>query len=227
MGDYGIKISKEGVDVKTAAYHELLMSSQFPMFKLKEQGTANLLMYKTTLSSAINSSQTTIGLTSTAGFRSSGHIWVRDGVLGDQEAIAYTGISGNSLTGCTRGHLGTTAISHGSGSLVMAGYNEFSVAHGLSFPPVHFVFRNVNSDNDTIGGASVDRGKTIMPAQLLFRPVQGMDYIDAWVTTTNLVISINYESAAMLLEPSGSFDRYDFIYMIMADGITDPYYSMV
>ena len=59
-----------------------------------------------TLNGAINNSVTTITLTSTAGFPTSGSVKI------DNEIIAYTGISGNNLTGCTRGSQGTVAASH-------------------------------------------------------------------------------------------------------------------
>ena len=66
-----------------------------------------------TLSSGINSSVTTIGVTSITGFASpSGTIQI------DAESITYTGIAGSSFTGCTRGANGTVAASHSSGASV-------------------------------------------------------------------------------------------------------------
>ena len=47
-------------------------------------------------------SGTSVTLTSTSGFSSSGHILV------GSELITYTGISSNDLTGITRGVLGST-----------------------------------------------------------------------------------------------------------------------
>lgn len=61
---------------------------------------------RTTLAGALNSSATTIPLTSTLGFATSGEVIV------DSERITYSGISGNSLTGATRGANGTSAASH-------------------------------------------------------------------------------------------------------------------
>lgn len=63
----------------------------------------------TTLASTITNSETTIALASTTGFPTAG------AVLIDQEIIFYTGISGNDLTGCTRGDDGTVAAAHTSG----------------------------------------------------------------------------------------------------------------
>ena len=66
----------------------------------------------TTLNGGINNSVTSIVLTSAAGFTASGTIVV------DTESITYSGISTNTLTGCTRGANGTTAASHLTGATV-------------------------------------------------------------------------------------------------------------
>jgi hypothetical protein len=66
----------------------------------------------TTLNGSINSSVTSIVLTSVSGFSTSGIILI------DSEQITYTGISTNTLTGCVRGANGTTAASHSSGANV-------------------------------------------------------------------------------------------------------------
>lgn len=68
----------------------------------------------TTLSSTINSSATTIPLTDASGFASSGVVTI------EWEQIAYSGKSGNSLTGATRGYNSTTAASHNSGKAAFA-----------------------------------------------------------------------------------------------------------
>lgn len=60
----------------------------------------------TTLSSAINSSVTTIPVVDTTGFASPGTIVI------DSEQISYTGITPTSFTGCLRGTNQTTAASH-------------------------------------------------------------------------------------------------------------------
>jgi hypothetical protein len=66
----------------------------------------------TTLNGSINSSATTITLTSAASFAASGAIVI------DSEYITYSGKSTNDLTGCTRGASGTTAAAHTSGAVV-------------------------------------------------------------------------------------------------------------
>ena len=68
----------------------------------------------TTLNGAINSSTTTIVLTSATNFPSSGTNYIQIGT----EEISYTGISTNTLTGVTRGVRNTTAASHSDGATI-------------------------------------------------------------------------------------------------------------
>jgi hypothetical protein len=65
-----------------------------------------------TLNGNITAIVTTIPLTSTTGFSSSGSISI------DSELINYTGTSGNNLTGAQRGIGGSTATTHNSGTVV-------------------------------------------------------------------------------------------------------------
>jgi len=65
-----------------------------------------------TLSANINNSVTSIGLTDASSFPTSGTIQIAS------EKITYTGKSTNTLTGCVRGALSTTAVSHLSGVTV-------------------------------------------------------------------------------------------------------------
>lgn len=60
----------------------------------------------TTLNGAHNASVTTITVSNTSGFPTYGIIIV------DNEAILYTGTSGTTFTGCTRGYLNTIASAH-------------------------------------------------------------------------------------------------------------------
>lgn len=66
----------------------------------------------TTLSGAHTSTTTTITVGSAVNFPSYGTVLI------DSEKIIYTGTTSNTLTGCTRGALGTTAASHSNGAAV-------------------------------------------------------------------------------------------------------------
>ena len=61
----------------------------------------------------LSDSDTTITLTSTTGIVATDVV-----LIGGTELVLVGGISSNDLTGCTRGHLGTTATSHADGSVV-------------------------------------------------------------------------------------------------------------
>jgi hypothetical protein len=68
---------------------------------------------QTTLATPVGSGDTTLVLTSSTGFPTTGMV-----TLDNNEVAAYTGVSGASLTGVTRGADGTTASAHLSGVTV-------------------------------------------------------------------------------------------------------------
>ena len=68
----------------------------------------------TTLDGAINASVTSITVADASQLPDSGTNFI----IIDSEEISYTGISTNTLTGCTRGVAGTTAASHSDGATV-------------------------------------------------------------------------------------------------------------
>jgi hypothetical protein len=68
--------------------------------------------FTSTLSSGINASVTSLTMASSSSFPSSGTV-----IIGS-ELITYTGNSGGTLSGLTRGASGTTAASHSSGATV-------------------------------------------------------------------------------------------------------------
>jgi len=68
--------------------------------------------FTSTLSSSINTSVTSLTMASSTSFPSSGTVLINN------ELISYTGNSGGTLTGLTRGANGTTAASHSSGATV-------------------------------------------------------------------------------------------------------------
>ena len=66
----------------------------------------------TTLNGSHSSSVTTLTLTSTSDFSSSGTVYIGG------EQVTYTGVSGNDITGCTRVANSTTAATHADGTTV-------------------------------------------------------------------------------------------------------------
>ena len=76
--------------------------------------------FTSTLSSSINTSVTSLTMASSSSFPSSGTVLI------DNELITYTGNSGGTLSGLTRGASGTTAASHSSGDTVTDASNFFA-----------------------------------------------------------------------------------------------------
>ena len=76
--------------------------------------------FTSTLSSSINTSVTSLSMASSTSFPSSGTVLI------DNELISYTGNSGGTLSGLTRGASGTTAASHSSGATVTDASNFFA-----------------------------------------------------------------------------------------------------
>ncbi len=103
-----------GIRVQT--YYHVGPAEQLPGFGwgLSSWGGEASNPLTTTLNGAIDASTTTVVLTSVVNFPSTGTNFIRIGI----EDISYTGISGNTLTGVTRGTRGTTAASHSDGATI-------------------------------------------------------------------------------------------------------------
>mgnify|MGYP003655204350 FL=1 len=76
--------------------------------------------FTSTLSSGINASVTSLTMASSTSFASSGTVQIGN------ELITYTGNSGGTLSGLTRGATGTTAAIHSSGATVTDASNFFA-----------------------------------------------------------------------------------------------------
>ena len=76
--------------------------------------------FTSTLSSDINASVTSLTMASSSSFPSSGTVLI------GTELITYTGNSSGTLSGLTRGALGTTAATHSSGATVTDASNFFA-----------------------------------------------------------------------------------------------------
>ena len=89
-------------------------------FGLGSWGGQQQGQFTSTLSSSINTSVTSLTMASSSSFPSSGTVLI------DNELISYTGNSGGTLSGLTRGASGTTAASHSSGDTVTDASNFFA-----------------------------------------------------------------------------------------------------
>jgi len=96
-------LGASGANLTTLTYNEYINN---------EHITQEDEITTTTLAEALDASETEIDLTSSTGFDSTGTIFI------ENEEITYTGISTNTLTGCTRGANSTTAATHDNGTSV-------------------------------------------------------------------------------------------------------------
>jgi trimeric autotransporter adhesin len=105
----------------------------------------------TTLNGALTSSATTMTVVSTAGYPTTGTLYV------DQEAITYTGVTSTTFTGLTRGSMGTTAASHLTGASVNNFLLSIMYSSSATFFP-GYVFMGDGSIANGSNGSSTKIG---------------------------------------------------------------------
>ena len=124
-------------------------------------------------------SGTSVTLTSTSGFSTSGHILV------GSELITYTGISSNDLTGITRAALGSTRAAHDDEAVVTDATNFVAWGNAAATTDVTIAPANWALDNfGTILVATLKDGKTFE-----WNPTSGTG-TRATVSTTNPTKSV-------------------------------------
>ena len=124
-------------------------------------------------------SGTSVTLTSTSGFSTSGHILV------GSELITYTGISSNDLTGITRAALGSTRAAHDDEAVVTDATNFVAWGNAAATTDVTIAPANWALDNfGTVLIATLKDGKTFE-----WNPTSGVT-TRATVSTTNPTKSV-------------------------------------
>jgi len=98
-----VALNASGNNLSTLNYNEYIQ---------KEFATQEDEIISTTLNGSHSNSVTTLTLTSTTGLDASGRVHI------GSEQVTYTAVSGNDITGCTRGANSTTAATHSSGVAV-------------------------------------------------------------------------------------------------------------
>jgi len=118
---YSLPTSTKSVDYNTARIKKdddignsgnNLTALNYNEYIQKEYANQEDEIESTTLNGSHSSSVETLTLTSTTGFATSGKVYIGG------EQVSYTAISGNDLTGCTRGANSTTAATHADGTTV-------------------------------------------------------------------------------------------------------------
>jgi len=108
--DYNTARIKKDDDLNSAGNN--LVSLNYNEYIDKDYPNEEDQIKSTTLNGSHSSSVTTLTLTSTTGFSASGKVYIGG------EQITYTAVSGNDITGCTRGANSTTAALHADGTTV-------------------------------------------------------------------------------------------------------------
>jgi len=108
--DYNTARIKKDDDLNSAGNN--LVSLNYNEYIDKDYPNEEDQIKSTTLNGSHSSSVTTLTLTSTTGFSASGKVYIGG------EQVTYTGVSGNDITGCTRGANSTTAALHADGTTV-------------------------------------------------------------------------------------------------------------
>jgi len=135
----------------------------------------------------LTATDTTITLTSSTNFTSTGYIKI------DDEVIQYTGISGNAVTGCTRGSDGTTATTHEDGSTV-----QFYVLAGIPLT-------EINKTHTAISGIELDSFEiTTTTAATKTMTVGGSNAL----ITKNVPYDTMYNKVKIMALPNTSVDTY-------------------
>ena len=108
--DYNTARIKKDTDLNVTGNN--LTPLNYNEYIQKEYANQEDEVTSTTLNGSHSSTVTTLTLTSTTDFSATGKVYIGG------EQVTYTGVSGNDITGCTRGANSTTAATHASGTTV-------------------------------------------------------------------------------------------------------------
>ena len=109
----------------------------------------------TTLNTTINTSVTSIILTSATSFTTTGTVKI------DNELITYTGISTNTLTGCTRATNSTTAATHTAGATVSQVVNSVTGLEHLEGQTVSVLANGSTHPEKTVASGAISLSRFV------------------------------------------------------------------
>ena len=112
-----------------------------------------------TLNGEINATATTVTLTASSTFASSGAVKI------GQEIISYTGNSSNQLTGCTRAVAGTAAV-HATASIVTQAVNQFTSLHHLEGVSVSILGDGATHPERTVSAGAITLARYVTKAHV-------------------------------------------------------------
>ena len=109
----------------------------------------------TTLNTTVNTSVTSVILTSATSFTTTGTVKI------DNELITYTGISTNTLTGCTRGTNSTTAATHTAGATVSQVVNSVTGLEHLEAQAVSVLANGATHPERTVASGAISLARFV------------------------------------------------------------------
>ena len=112
-----------------------------------------------TLNGEISATATTVTLTASSTFASSGAVKI------GQEIISYTGNSSNQLTGCTRAVAGTAAV-HATASIVTQAVNQFTSLHHLEGVSVSILGDGATHPERTVSAGVITLARYVTKAHV-------------------------------------------------------------
>ena len=176
---------------------------------------------ETTLNGAIGSDATAITLTSGTNFDDTTGKWAPTAsgsiyyIKIDDEIISYTSITGNNITGATRGVGGTTAAAHSNGATV-----ELYMLHKVPFTEVnktHTAIANPQMDSYTIslsttpvvasGGDSSFGGSSVTATENYMYDVSGSVIGTLTPSSTSIVAKVRPTTATSASGSQSSFTQ--------------------
>lgn len=187
--DYVMLLS--GIIDEITAGGNITLNIAHPEQKKRQEIFINV---ETELNGAINNSQTTITLDSTANLLLPYGTEIYTYVKIDDEIIRYTGISGNQITGCTRAQFGTIAATHDDAASVSSFYRindqaiDLALKMMLSGPDEYFSSLAVS--NFVRSQSGIDVANTIFFANVDLETKYGLTVGD-YVTTTGANLATN------------------------------------
>jgi hypothetical protein len=114
----------------------------------------------TTLNTTVNTSVTSIILTSATSFTTTGTVKI------DNELITYTGISTNTLTGCVRGTNSTTAATHTAGATVSQVVNSVTGLEHLEGQSVSVLANGATHPEKTVASGAISLSRFVNKAKV-------------------------------------------------------------
>lgn len=195
-----------GIVDEISASGNITLNIAHPEQKKRQEIFVNI---ETALDGAIDNSQTTITLDSTANLLLPYSTEVLTYVRIDDEIIRYTGISGNDITGCTRAQFGTIADAHDDDASVSSFYRltaqaiDLALKLMLSGPEEYYA--TIGVDNFVRSASGTNTANTIFIAGVDVATKYGLTVGD-FVTTTGATNAANNVTLAEVSSISFSND---------------------